>query len=148
MATNTRDNIFRSSNTKDLSMFKANTFVSAAVSKPLRGALACLLAIILLNPTASAAPSVSNQLDKLPSGATVQVRMNDGQILRGKLISRSGSTFDLVEPGSSDAETIETTNVATVKKADEHHQSQKVMKAILIGSFFALTGAAIAVSGK
>jgi hypothetical protein len=140
--------IFCSYNTKDLSMFKANTFVSAPVGRPLHGALACLLAFLLLNQSATAAPSVSNQLDKLQAGAMVQVRMNDGQILQGKLISHSGSTFDLVEPGSSDAETIETTNVATVKKADEHHQSQKVMKAILIGSFFALAGAAIAAGGK
>ena len=63
-------------------------------------------------------------------------------------MARSGSTFDLVEPGSSDAETIDTTTVAIVKKADEHHRSHNVVKAILVGSFFALTAVAIAAGGK
>ena len=129
-------------------MFKANTSVPTRWGNLLRGALACLLAFLLLNPAAVAATPVSNELDKLPPGTGVQVEMNDGQILRGKLVSHSESTFDFVESRSSEAMTIDNRVVVSVRQTREHRKIHPVVKGILVGSFVALTGIAIAATCK
>ena len=125
-------------------MLKARLSVSEAWGRLLRCTLACLLTLVLLNQTAAAALPVSNQLDRFPSGASVQVHMNNGQILSGKLVSRSGLTFQFVQAGSSDATTIPTSEVVSIKPAPERHHGLTVIKGVLVGSFFVLTGVAIA----
>ena len=63
--------------------------------KLLCDALACLL-LFFSDADCSGGAVHFAPMDKLPSGAMVQVQMNNGQILYGKVIFRSGSTFDLV----------------------------------------------------
>jgi hypothetical protein len=78
----------------------------------------------------------------------IRVQMNDSQMLQGKLSSRSGSTFDLLEPGNPAAPTIDVTNVATVKKADGQSRRNKVKNAIFTVLLLAFGGAAVAVTGR
>ena len=125
-------------------MSKASTFVSAGCGRLLRATLACLLTVFLLNQTAAAALPVPNPLDKFPSGSSLQVHMNDGQLLRGKLVSHSGLTFQFVQAGSSEPMTIATSEVALVEPVREQHHGLTVLKGVLVGGFFALAGVALA----
>ena len=129
-------------------MLKTTTSVSANWGRLLRATLACLLAFLLLNQTASAALPVANQLDRIPPGTSVQLRMSDGQVLNGKLVSHSGLTLQFVESGSADPMVINTSEVASVEPAREHHPGRTIVKGVLVGSFFALTAVAVAAAGK
>lgn len=114
----------------------------------LKPAGAFLLGVAAIAPAALAAPSVPEQLNKLSDGTTVKVRMADGKTVRGQLVSRSASSFDVVPAGDAAPTTIDDADVKTIRKSGtKHHTRDKVVSAVSIGSFFGLLGTAIAVAG-
>lgn len=131
-------------------MFNANTSLSACTARSRQAALVCLLSFMLwMNQTASGASSVSNQLNTLPTGTMIQVHMSSGKILRGELVSSTGSTFDLLD---SDSHTISTINSIDVKavdktKAPSRRKRSRAVDAIWIGALVAAVGIAAGLGG-
>jgi hypothetical protein len=131
-------------------MFNTNTSLSACTARSRQAALVGLLSFMLwMNQTASGASSVSNQLKTLPTGTMIQVHMASGKILRGELVSSTGSTFDLLD---SDDHTISTINSIDVKAVDKtkspsRQKRSRAVNAIWIGALVAATGIAVGLGG-
>jgi hypothetical protein len=113
--------------------------------------LTCLLSTLLfVSQTVEAADPISKQVAKLRTGTAIQVRMADGRVLDGKLVSTSATSFQLLEPDQTSAETIECSDVAAVNKTSTSpkEKRQGLMSALLIGGMLAATGVAVALSGS
>jgi hypothetical protein len=103
-----------------------------------------------MNQAAAAKLPISKQLTKIRPGTAIQVNTTDGRTLEGKLISTSKAAFELLEQGQQNVETIECADVVTVSVVREpsRRRGSRFVTALMVVSYFAATGIAIAVAGR
>ena len=127
------------------------TCLSVRTARTMRRVLVGLLAAVLLVvQSAEARPQVTMRPRDFPIGVPIQVQMIDGRVLQGKLASRSGASFELLESGSGNATKIEYTDINKVTKiaAPPRKKRESIGTAIMVGVFLAATGIAAAIAGK
>ncbi len=105
--------------------------------------------LFLVSQNIVAAQPVETQIKHVRRGAAVQVHMNDGRILEGKLVSSSGPSFELLEPDHDSVETIDCASVTAVNKVNTPPKQKKtwVVTALMLGGLLAGTGIAVAFGG-
>jgi hypothetical protein len=96
------------------------------------------------NVEAAGPAGVSEQVRSVPSGEVVQVRLTDGRIVKGKLLSANGSTLQLLERGDHEPVTIEYVEVIAVKRPS---RKDRIIDWALIGIMLGATAISIAIAG-
>jgi hypothetical protein len=90
-----------------------------------------LLMLMQLGPAAFGADSVGNQIIKIPTGANIEVRLKDQQILRGMRgeVTDSGFTLEHLSAGNRQIAFDDVSSVKQIKR--KTHSTRNVL--IILG---------------
>jgi len=126
------------------------TCLSIRMARTMRNVLAGLVtAVVLVVQSANAGSRATMTPKDFPVGVPIQVQTIDGKVFQGKLVSRSGASFEMLDPGSGDAITIEYNDVNKVTKVapPPRRRGHWIGPAIMVGVFLGITGVAVAKAG-
>jgi hypothetical protein len=79
----------------------------------------CWLLSLVLAATAAAQPPVGNPLERIATGASIQVKTKDGRTLEGTLKSRGVQDFELRTASDQDIKVLYS-NVRSAKENSKH----------------------------
>ena len=121
----------------------------AGTASVLRRCFVLMLAAILgMSYTCEASVPTAKQLAAIPIGASVQVQTINGRTLRGELVARTETGFDLRQPSQPTVQNIKCVDVKSIKAARPTQEKKaRVGTAVMFGAFLAAAGIAAAAAG-
>src|ERR1044071_9173111 len=88
--------------------------------------------LCLLGQNLTAAAPVPKQLKQFRPGAALEVHMANGRTLKGKLVSTSGSAFELLESDQVKPVTIECADVTAIDKTSVPKKRRDWIAALMV----------------